>query len=268
MTRTLHSKRTPRSLRDTPSLVVVNIGNTYTTIALYRQARISTRMRCPTGLPSAQVHAALNRWKTRRHVAGAALCSVVPALVPVWRRRLCDLIDAPLHILGPNSPLGVRMEVPNPAQVGPDRLANAAAAFACFGAPTIVVDAGTATTFSVVARGGRFLGGAIAPGPALFSSYLAERTARLPEIGLRGKPAPIGRTTVSAMHIGLHIGYAGMVRAILAHLRHVPGLTGASVVVTGGAGRLAAGAIGPEAIHDRDLTLIGIGLVAARALSS
>jgi len=257
----------PSSLRNTSSLVVVNIGNTHTTIALYQKARITARFRCPTGLPSDTVNRILKQWNFDHQVDGAVLCTVVPQLVPGWRCWLSERIEAPLHILGPKSPLGVRLEVPNPAQVGPDRLANVAAAMACFGAPAIVVDAGTATTFSIVAPGGRFLGGAIAPGPALFASYLAERTARLPKIGLQGELPPIGRTTTAAMRIGLHAGYAGMVRAILVYLQRVPELSRALVLVTGGAGRLAARAVGPEAILDRDLTLIGIGLVGARALS-
>ena len=51
-------------------------------------------------------------------------------------------------------------------EVGPDRIANAAAAFARYGGPCVVVDFGTAINFDAVSAAGEFVGGAIAPGRA------------------------------------------------------------------------------------------------------
>ena len=50
------------------------------------------------------------------------------------------------------------------------------------GAPAIVVDLGTATTFDVVDADGAFVGGAIAPGCGLGMDALATRTAQLPHV--------------------------------------------------------------------------------------
>lgn len=245
-------------------LLLVNVGNTRTTLALYRDRRIGARIRVPTEMGAGagrRAMAALTRGRTLR---GAALCSVVPAVEPRWRRLLHERIGEPPHVLGPDSPLGVRLDISRPKEVGPDRLADVAAAAACYGAPAIVVDAGTATTCNAIVRGRGFIGGAIAPGPSLFLDYLAERTARLPRLRVGGAIAPFGRTTVSAMRIGATVGYAGMLRALIGHLRRVPELAGAPVVITGGAGRVATEALGAAAIFDRDLTLIGIGLTADR----
>ena len=69
-----------------------------------------------------------------------------------------------------------------PKTIGPDRLANAVAAHHHFGAPSVVVDFGTAVTFDVVDRAGNYVGGIIAPGLAAMTDYLHEKTALLPRI--------------------------------------------------------------------------------------
>ncbi len=254
------------SARATSWILLVNVGNTHTTIAWYRDFRVSTRHRLRTGADDREAMRALASVARAHPPAGTALCSVVPSADARWRRWLKEETGRCPIVIGPNSPLGVRLDLPRPQEVGPDRLADVAAAARCYGAPAIVIDAGTATTFNAIVRGRGFIGGAIAPGPALFGDYLAERTARLPRPADDGAVAPFGRTTRAAMYIGLQIGYAGMVRAILDHLRRVPELAEAVVIATGGAGGLAARALGGVALIDRDLTLVGIGMIAARAL--
>ncbi len=245
-------------------LLLANVGNTHTVLAQYRAGRIGRRLRLSTRAPREERAAALSAFALRFDFAGAALCSVAPAEEADWRARLSALTGRPVLTIGPDAPLGVRLDVPHPERVGADRLANAAAAFACYGAPTIVVDAGTATAISALVKGRGFIGGAIAPGPGLFYDYLAERTARLPRLNPGGSVPLFGRTTAAAMRLGAAVGYPGMVRALLDHLRRVPELQPALTVVTGGGGRSLARALGPDAIYDRDLTLFGIGVAADR----
>ncbi len=245
-------------------LLLANVGNTHTTLALYRAGRIVRRVRFPTRTPETALLAALATITKDRSISGAGLCSVVPALDAAWLQRLEHVAGGRAHRVGPESPLGIRLDVPRPAQAGADRLANAAAAAACYGAPTIVVDCGTATAITMIERARGFIGGAIAPGPALFYDYLAERTARLPRLSPSGAVPPFGRTTVAAMRLGAEVGYPGMVRALLEHLRRVPEFHDALWVVTGGGGAHLAAALGGATIYDRDLTLVGIGLVTER----
>lgn len=249
-----------------PLLLLANVGNTHTTLALYRAGRIVRRTRLPTRAPGSAQRAALAALTRGRPIAGAALCSVVPARDAAWTRLLERAGAGRPHRVGPDSPLGIRVDVPRPAGVGADRLANAAAAAARYGAPAIVVDCGTATAVTLIARGRGFVGGAIAPGPALFYEYLADRTARLPRLSAGGAIPPFGRTTVAAMRLGAEVGYPGMVRALLEHLRRVPEFREARVVVTGGGGARLAAALGGAIILDRDLTLLGIGRIAERVV--
>ena len=94
------------------------------------------------------------------------------------------------------------IDYPKPDSIGPDRLANAVAACASFGAPVVVVDFGTAVTFDVVDGKGNYVGGIIAPGLAAMTNYLHEKTALLPKIEIREIKTAIGKSTEEAMLVG------------------------------------------------------------------
>jgi type III pantothenate kinase len=91
----------------------------------------------------------------------------------------------------------------DPAAVGPDRLANAVAVRELYGAPAIVVDLGTATTFDVVGEDGDYLGGAITPGLWVSAEELFRRAARLGRIELKRPERVIGRTPEESMQAGI-----------------------------------------------------------------
>ena len=95
----------------------------------------------------------------------SALCSVVAPLTGLWEGILADVLDREPLVLHQRMNLGLALEVRNPDQVGMDRLVDAAAVRERTTGAAVAVDFGTATTFNVVDAGGRFLGGAIAPGP-------------------------------------------------------------------------------------------------------
>ncbi len=135
-------------------------------------------------------------------------------------------------ILGVDRPFPIRAAVRIPAEAGADRLANAVAARALVGAPSVVVDFGTATTFDVVDASGAYIGGAIAPGIGLAGWALAERTDRLMEVDLTWPEERIGRDTASCLRVGIVRGYVGLVEGILAGIRGEIGPC--PVVATGG----------------------------------
>jgi type III pantothenate kinase len=165
-------------------------------------------------------------------------------------------------------PLPVRTE--RPTEVGADRLVNALAAGRLYGAPAVVVDFGTATTFDCVAADGAYVGGAIAPGLELGLEALAARTAKLPRIELRAPDRAIGRDTVSAMQSGTVFGYQSLVGGLLSRIRREladqSGVAPADVkaILTGGlsAAPWARDLDGIDAI-DPDLTLKGLAIVHA-----
>ena len=110
------------------------------------------------------------------------------------------------------------IDMPNPAEVGADRLVNAVAMKALYQTPAIVIDFGTATTFDVIDEKGAYCGGAIAPGVNLSIETLHKAAAQLPKIELKNPGVAIGKSTVEAMQAGLYWGYIGMVEGVVARI--------------------------------------------------
>ena len=106
-----------------------------------------------------------------------------------------------------------------PARWGPDRVVKSVAARSLYGAPLIVIDFGTATTFDCVDASGAFIGGAIAPGLATSVDALLSRAARLYRVELVRPPAAIGRNTVTNIQSGVIHGYAGLVDGLVERMR-------------------------------------------------
>jgi len=193
-------------------------------------------------------------------VDGAVLSSVVPALTPIVVTLCGALFGQRALVVGPGVRTGMEVRYDPPGALGADRLVDALAARERFGAPVVVVDFGTATTFNVVDASGAFVGGAIAPGVQLAADALAESGARLPRIDL----APVadlpvvGRTTESGMRAGTLYGYAGLVEGLLGRIEAELGAPPATVVATGGMAGLMAPLVPRIGSVVPDLTLDGL----------
>jgi type III pantothenate kinase len=240
-------------------LLLLDIGNTHTHIALGDRTRLSRPLNLPTAAwQSGRMLSLISRRLPKGSINDIALCSVVPEAT---RRAVRDFKRtwklAPFE-LDYRTVRGIGVDYPEPRTIGPDRLANAIAARQLFGAPVAVVDFGTAVTFDIVNRRGDYVGGIIAPGLAAMTSYLHEKTALLPEIGIREVSAIVGKSTEQAMLIGAVHGYRGLIRELIQKLKDELHCRRLPVVATGGyAGLMAKGL--PEILAvDPLLTLKGL----------
>lgn len=236
--------------------LLIDNSNSFTKLALADDERLlATRKVSTRDLTPASLCKGLGRWKWER----AVLCSVVPEKGALIER---ELAGAPLVQVSAAIDLGVGIDYPKPRTIGADRLANAACAAAEFGAPTVVVDFGTAVSFDIIARPGTYVGGVIAPGLEAMTDYLHQRTALLPKISLLEPPSAIGKSTKHAMLAGAVYGYRGLVREILAQIRKELGEKRLRVVATGGYAELIAAGL-PEIESVRsELTLEGLRIIA------
>jgi len=189
-------------------------------------------------------------------------CSVVPSAGASFAAHLAETGRTGWRLTC-ETVRGLRIDYPQPAQIGQDRLANAVGAQELAGAPAIVIDMGTATTFDLVTAGSGYIGGVIAPGLSAMTDYLAEKTALLPRLDagdLRRGPR-FGRSTPEAMAVGCTRGYPGMIRALLAGVREEFAARGEgepAVLLTGGAARGFLRESLAEFRAEPDLTLIGL----------
>ncbi len=246
------------------SCLAVDVGNTSTALGVVSKERVRLVEHVRAGINDLKaVDAALERILSRAKVDGAVLGSVVPADNRRWSKLLSKRIGKPPFLVSHEATLGISIDYPDPATIGADRLANASAAEARHGSPVIVADFGTALTFDVVAEGGVYVGGVIAPGLPLMTDYLADRTALLPLISLKGRCGKVGKTTEGAMRIGAHVGYRGMVREIVEHLCKGMGADAVSLCATGGFARWVLAGAGMPFSVEPNLTLRGLGRIFA-----
>lgn len=194
------------------------------------------------------------------------ISSVVPDLtrsfVEVSKKYFCI---NPL-VVGVGMKTGLKIRYENPKEVGSDRIVNAVAGIEYYGAPLILVDFGTATTFCVINKDEEYLGGAITTGIGIAMDALFSRAAKLPKVDLIAPPQAIGRTTVGAMQSGLVYGYAGlvdhMIRVCAQEIGYRP--EDIAVVATGGRSEI----ICPHCQYvdhlDAQLTLKGLRILADR----
>jgi len=189
------------------------------------------------------------------------LCSVVPKKAKIIEATLSTLASKPFKTLNHKSKLGIGINYPTPSQIGADRLANAIAANAQFGSPSIVIDFGTAVTFDII-NDKKYQGGVIAPGLGSMTDYLANKTALLPKITLTEPESAVGKSTEKAMDIGAVYGYRGLVREIITELTKEIQET-PTIICTGGDGELITNGL-PDLIHHYhpSITLEGIRIAA------
>lgn len=240
-------------------ILLLDIGNTHTHLGLGAGGTIARAQDIPTkSWFAGSGFGELGNFLGKRRPIGAALCSVVPDATPLAIlavQQLCR-ID-PLELTS-KTVRGVGIDYPKPETIGPDRLANALAARQLFGAPSVVVDFGTAVTFDVVDGRGNYVGGIIAPGLSAMTDYLHEKTALLPKIEVRDTRAIIGKTTEQAMLIGAVHGYRGLIRELLRSLRAELNARRLPVIATGGYAKLIAGKLEDITAVRPHLTIEGL----------
>ncbi|MGH9456322.1 MAG: type III pantothenate kinase [Thermoanaerobaculia bacterium] len=247
-------------------LLVVDAGNTNVVFGLWEGDTFAGSWRLATARErTADEYGILARQLLgdRGPVDAAIVGSVVPPLNGTIRAMLETHFGVEPLFLEPGVRTGLAIQTENPLEVGADRIANAVAAHARFGGPTIVVDFGTATTFDLVSAKGEYRGGIISPGIGVASEALFARAARLPRIDVRRPATLIGTNTVASLESGIYYGYLGLVDGILERMKREIGDVKA-VVATGRPGS----SLIEESAHIQhyapELTLEGLKIVYER----
>ena len=170
-----------------------------------------------------------------------------------------SVFDAePLWLHAENERCGVKNRYDRPEILGPDRWAALIAARGLHNGPSLVVNAGTATTVDMLAGDGSFLGGAILPGVELMRFVLHEHTGRLPIQEGSYREAP--RNTVDAIETGCRHAQAGAVERMYRVFRDMGG--NPLCIVAGGAGRTLVDQLSMPRRYVENLVLDGLARIA------
>ncbi|NLB34709.1 MAG: type III pantothenate kinase [Elusimicrobia bacterium] len=240
-------------------LILIDIGNTSTRLGYSEGDCILWTVDIPTQ-PIETLHERYLKENIFGDVAEKISGGVIATVVPDSEKKISSILtNSGIPLLHVNHKItgGVKLGVKNPAALGADRIANAAAVVRYYKKSAIVADLGTANTFDVVNANGLFLGGLIAPGGGAISDALSSRAAKLDKVDLIFPEKIIGDDTESALKSGLYFSVKGQIdeifAAILSELKenHLK-------IITGGVSEIFRREFPGDYVFDRNLTLKGL----------
>ena len=247
-------------------LLAVDVGNSNISLGIFQNSilRMKAKISVKTRRSADEYAAVLYDLMRMNHIAreeikGCILASVVPELTGLVEDAARIVTGTQVLRVGPGIRTGFRIRIDDPSQLGGDLAADTLAALTEYGAPLVVIDAGTVTTIIAVDRNRTYLGGCILPGIRPSAMLLKEATALLPSIELgNGEDACLGRNSADAMRYGLLLGSAMMVDGFINRYTALPGMTGAKYVATGGSAPLVTARCQRKIAQDPELTLKGL----------
>jgi type III pantothenate kinase len=248
-------------------LLAIDVGNTQTAIGLYGDSELIDHWRIATNAErTSDEHALMindflgfQGFALDEDIEGIVLCSGVPRVTAALREMSVRYFRFPALVVEPGVKTGMPILYDNPKEVGPDRIADAVAAYELKGGPTIVVDFGTATVFDAISDRGEYLGGAIVPGIEISLDALFARAAWLRRVELVEPRSVIGRSTVESIQSGALYGVSAMVEGMVSRIEEELG--DCSVVATGGLGSVIAPLTSCIDVFEPWLTLYGLRLI-------
>jgi len=248
-------------------LLALDIGNTNVVAGVYQGSKWIHQWRVDSNpkRPAKNYEIALGNYLLEKNIKPnqierTIISSVVPELNEIFIQVVKSAFLQDPYIIGPQSYSRLKIGVGNPEEIGTDLVANAVAAFQKCKGYCIVVDFGTALTFTTISSDGSILGVSIAPGLRTALKALSDNTAKLPEIHLEMPKSAIGKSTVHALQAGLLFGFKGLVEAILDQTTSELGKE-CTVIATGGLASVIKPLKKRFDLIDPCLTLEGIRLI-------
>lgn len=248
-------------------IICVDIGNTNIVVGSFENKQLRFQCRLSTDLSRTSAQYAVElAGILRLHecdsaaVHGAVVGSVVPRLISPMAEALRMVTGADPLILSAQTLTGLRLALDNPAELGADLKATAVAALAKYPLPCIVIDMGTATTFSVLSADGVLLGGAIAPGLRVSLESLVSHASMLVDVALEPPQHAIGTDTADCIRSGAVLGTASMVDGLCARMSAELS-TSPCIVATGGLAHIIAPFCHSNIILDENLLLEGLRMI-------
>lgn len=167
-------------------------------------------------------------------ISGVMISSVVPEINACLEKVCSELVEkAPVFVsAGLKTGLAIRYDAPE--KLGADLISAAAGAVKKYGSPVIVIDIGTATTFSVVNEKKEYLGGMIAAGPKTSIKALASMASQLSETELAATDKAVGSNTAECLRIGALTAHAAMIDGMIDRVKKSLNLSDVQIIATGG----------------------------------
>ena len=245
------------------NIVAIDVGNSETTVGVgnnlsWRSYRYTTRKTITSDELFMMFKTTIDPESiTDENLDGSIICSVVPQITESVVEATERFTSKKLYTVGPGIKTGLKVNIDNPKELGPDRIANSVGGFKMAQKSVIIVDLGTATTFDVVNDKKEYLGGSIAPGIKISLEALTTKTSSLKSVEILSPKSVIGKNTYEAIQRGLILGHASMIDSMLEKIILETG-TNPKIVITGGLGEVIQPQLNVETEYSKDLTLNGL----------
>ena len=233
--------------------LTIDSGNSSTKLSLFRGETFVGTERYK------QLDASMLKRFMANYDIGAVIVSSVTGNDPEAEAFLSDAVPTFIK-LSSATPLPIRILYRSANTLGCDRIATAVEAWhANAGAPSLIVDVGTATTLDVVDAEGNFLGGNISPGITMRMKSLNMLTSRLPLVDKDGETPLFGVDTYTAIRSGVIRGLAYEIDGTISSLEsRMPGIT---TFLTGGDSKLMSGMLSHRVTVDNNMLAKGLNRI-------
>jgi type III pantothenate kinase len=249
-------------------LLAVDVGNSNITIGVFDGNSLVHTSRMTTGISRTSdefgvflVELMQMKGLTVDMVTEVIVTSVVPDVMHSLTNGIKKYFKSNPLIVEPGIKTGINIAIPNPKQLGADRIVDAVAAYEIYGGPVIVIDYGTATTYDLVNESGSFVAEVTSPGIRLSANALWKGTAKLPEIEIKVPETILCKDTISSMQAGVCLGHIGQTEYIVKRMKKESGYKTLKVVATGGLGKMIYENSDCIDVYDPNLTLQGLRII-------
>lgn len=249
-------------------ILAIDIGNTNIVVGCFENNEILFSERISTNHTATDIeYATTIRMILHIHgftsaiLTGAVISSVVPGVTSTVKNaiekytKLTDVL-----VVSPGIKTGLVIHIDNPAQLGSDLVVDAVAGINNYPLPQIIIDMGTATTFSVINSHKQYIGGLIVSGVGISAEALTSRTSQLPKIAFDTPKKIIGTNTIDCMKNGIMYSNACAIDGIVERIEAELGEK-CTVIATGGLAETIIPLCKRDIILDNELLLKGLMII-------
>ena len=248
-------------------VLAIDIGNTNIVIGCFEGERILFVERVSTNHNATDLeYASIIRMALHIHgaesgkIEGAIISSVVPDLTGTVKRAVEKYAGVTAMVVGPGIKTGLSIRIDDPAQLGADLVVGAVAGINNYPVPQIIVDMGTAATYSVIDENKNYVGTLISAGMAVSADALTNAASQLPRVGFEAPSNVIGKNTVESMRNGILYSAAAAIDGICDRIEAELGKP-CTIIATGGLAGIVTSLCKRDINLDETLMLKGLMII-------
>ena len=236
-------------------IILVDIGNSNIVLATYDN-KINQTYRYNTDTTKSIDEYYVLLKDIIKGATGMIIASVVPELNIIFKNLAVKYLKINPMFIGPGVKTGVKIIVDNPKEVGADLVASAASVIAEYSDTAIIVDMGTATTFTYI-EDKEIKGVSITTGLVTSKDSLINNASQLSQFEFKVPTKIIQTNTVACLNSGLLYGHMYMIKGIVEEIKK-QSKKEPIVIITGGASRFVKEMFDNNYIFDDLLLLKGL----------